>query len=164
MGTAMANSSATATGGTPPLRRDPGRRVLAGVCAGLGERLGIDPLIVRVAFVAAALAGGLGIVLYALAWVAIPRGEGEAAPRRIPGDRGSVEVALGVALLMLSVLLTFRELGIWFSDAVVWPVVLVAAGGALLWRQSARGEPAPAPAKPAPAVATARDRAEMVSR
>ena len=150
MGTAMANSSATATGGTPPLRRDPGRRVLAGVCAGLGERLGIDPLIVRVAFVAAALAGGLGIVLYALAWVAIPRGEGEAAPRRIPGDRGSVEVALGVALLALSLLLTFRELGIWFSDAVVWPLVLVAAGGALLWRQSTKPAEEPAEVRPEP--------------
>ena len=26
--------------------------------------------------------------------------------------------------------------GIWFSDAVVWPLVLVASGGALIWRGS----------------------------
>src|SRR3954468_18746927 len=103
MDSAMANSSATATGGSPPLRRDPGRRVLGGVCAGLGERLGVDPLIVRVAFIAGAMAGGLGIALYALAWVAIPAGEGHAAPRG--GGRGSAEIAFGVALLALSLLL-----------------------------------------------------------
>ena len=103
-------------------------------------RLGVDPLLVRVGFIAAALAGGIGVALYALAWVAIPRGDRVAqasVPRPGRGSRGTVEVALGAALLLLSVLLTFRELGIWFSDAVVWPLVLVAAGAALLWRQSA---------------------------
>src|SRR5215208_2569248 len=132
----MATSAAT-----PPLRRDPGRRVLGGVCAGLGDRLGVDPLVVRVAFVAAAMAGGLGIALYVLAWLAIPARPG--AARRTAPDRGSVEIAVGVALLTLSLLLVFRELGLWFSDAIVWPLVLVAAGGALLWRQSTR-QPKPA--------------------
>jgi phage shock protein PspC (stress-responsive transcriptional regulator) len=169
MGGAMASSSATATGGTPPLRRDPARRILGGVCAGLGDRFGVDPLVIRVAFVAAAFAGGVGIALYALAWVAIPAGEGAAAPRRLPGDRGSVEVVLGVALLMLSLLLAFRELGIWFSDAVVWPLVLVAAGGALLWRQSTRTAEPREPTRPAPepqptAIESVRGRAATVSR
>jgi signal transduction histidine kinase len=49
-------------------------------------------------------------------------------------------VAAGIALLVLSVLLLFRAWGIWFSDAVVWPVVLCAAGAALIWRQSQRAE------------------------
>jgi signal transduction histidine kinase len=29
-----------------------------------------------------------------------------------------------------------RALGIWFSDAIAWPLVLVASGGALIWRQA----------------------------
>ncbi len=59
-------------------------------------------------------------------------------PRR-PGliTRGSVEVALGAALLALSLLLTLRATGAWFSDAIVWPFVLIVAGTALLWRRSA---------------------------
>src|SRR3954465_1498977 len=145
----MASSSA------PALRRDPTRRILGGVCAGLGQRFDLDPLLVRVAFIAAGPAGGLGFALYALAWVALPAGAGEAAPRG--GGRGSVEVALGVALLALSLLLAFRELGIWFSDAVVWPLVLIAAGGALLWRQSTRQEKPPEPEQ-------VRERAATVSR
>ena len=37
-----------------PLRRDRSAGVLGGVCAGLGRRLGIDPLILRIGFVVAA--------------------------------------------------------------------------------------------------------------
>jgi signal transduction histidine kinase len=46
-------------------------------------------------------------------------------------------VVAGAALLAVSGLLLLRQWGIWVSDAVVWPVLLAAAGGALLWRQGA---------------------------
>ena len=46
-------------------------------------------------------------------------------------------MAAGVGLLTLSALLAFRELGIWWSDALVWPLVLAAFGAALLWGRSA---------------------------
>jgi phage shock protein PspC (stress-responsive transcriptional regulator) len=52
--------------GTAPraqLRRSRQDRVVAGVCAGLGRRLGIDPIIVRVGFIAAAVSGGIGVAL-----------------------------------------------------------------------------------------------------
>jgi signal transduction histidine kinase len=42
-------------------------------------------------------------------------------------------------LLTLAALLAFRELGIWWSDALVWPLVLAASGATLLWRQSRAG-------------------------
>jgi len=131
----------------PPLRRDRDHALLAGVCAGIGRRLGIDPVIVRIGFVVAALSGGVGVVLYALAWAVLPvEGSGESMSDRVRDRRASWETALGAALLALSALLVFRELGFWFSDAIVWPVVLAAAGAAVIWRQSAAGAPrAPAP-------------------
>ena len=126
------------------LSRDPANRVLGGVCAGIANRLGVDPLMVRVVAVVATFLGGVGIALYALGWLAMPAGdlEGRPAPRRaaIP-RRGSVEVAVGAGFLILSLLLAIREVGLPFSDALVWPLVLVAAGGALLWRQSATSDP-----------------------
>jgi signal transduction histidine kinase len=127
-----------------PLRRDRAHKYIGGVCAGLGRHLGVDPLVVRIAFVAAATAGGVGILLYAAAWILIPADDAREAPAgpRVRRGRAAIEVALGVGLLTLSVLLTMRALGLWFSDAVVWPVVLVAAGGGLLWRQSLRATPA----------------------
>jgi signal transduction histidine kinase len=119
------------------LRRDLSARWLGGVCAGIARRYGVDAWLVRLAFVVAAAAGGLGVVLYALAWLVIPAGDvPSGARRRLPTGRAAVEVALGTGLLLLSVLLTFRALGVWFSDAIVWPLVLVASGGALIWRGS----------------------------
>ena len=52
------------------------------------------------------------------------------------GRRESWQVAGGIVLLTLAVLLLFRAWGIWVGDAVVWPLVLASGGGALIWRQS----------------------------
>jgi signal transduction histidine kinase len=172
--------AAMATRPAPVLRRDTEHRVLGGVCSGLARHIGVDPLIVRVAFIAAATAGGVGIALYALAWVFIPAGDAAGRPGRLRTGRGTVQIAIGVALLALSVLLTFRALGLLFSDAIVWPLTLVAAGAALLWRQTLGGgdgasttaAPEPeatrhplSPPLAAPRVArTPADRAALVSR
>jgi len=151
----MRGGMATEAGSTiakPALRRDQERRVIAGVCAGIAARLDLDPLVVRIVFVAAAAAGGAGVVLYVLGWLVIPPGDaaGAAAADSAPrGGRGSVEVALGVALVLLAVLLALRALDVWFPDAVVWPLVLIAGGGALLWRQSTGRAPIADTAAPA---------------
>jgi signal transduction histidine kinase/phage shock protein PspC (stress-responsive transcriptional regulator) len=133
----------------PELRRDPAHGIAAGVCLGLARRLGIDPLVVRLAFVVAAAAGGFGIVAYIIAWAAIPAPTGAAVPG---ARRARAQVATGGGLVMLALLLSLRELGLWFSDALVWPVVLAAVGGALLWRQS-RTSPLPREAPPRAEVA-----------
>jgi signal transduction histidine kinase len=154
-----------------PLRRDHAHRLVGGVCAGIGRHLGIDPLIVRIVFVAAATAGGVGILLYALAWVlvpiddSVPEGPAAAWARRLPRGRGAIEVAVGVGLVTLAFLLTMRALGIWFSDVIVWPVVLLAAGAGLLWRQSLRPTPVESPEQPPPAPEEERrERTEVLSR
>ncbi len=147
-----------------PLRRDRSRGVIAGVCAGLARHLRIDPIIVRIAFVAAATAGGVGLVLYVMAWLVIPDEGGDAKPaRRLRHGRAAVEVGLGMGCVVLSLLLTARALGFWFSDGVVWPTALVAAGAALLWRQSLAPTPAEAPA-PAEPEEERRERARVLSR
>jgi phage shock protein PspC (stress-responsive transcriptional regulator) len=48
-------------------------RKIAGVCGGLGEWLDVDPVFLRVAFVLLALAGGLGVVVYIVLWLFLPR-------------------------------------------------------------------------------------------
>jgi signal transduction histidine kinase len=145
----MAGMSASAAA---PLRRDPRRGVLAGVAAGLARRVGIDPLIVRVGFIAASAAGGFGLALYLLGWALMPGEDGERAPvERIAGRRETWLVVAGMVLLALAALLLLRQWGIWFSDAVVWPVILAAAGGALIWRQSQQSHaPGPASERDAP--------------
>ncbi|WP_345383914.1 PspC domain-containing protein [Pseudonocardia yuanmonensis] len=51
-------------------RRD---RMLAGVCGGLAESLGVDAGLIRIALVALTILGfGFGIVLYLAAWILAP--------------------------------------------------------------------------------------------
>lgn len=47
-------------------------RKIAGVAAGIGRRYGVDPLLIRVAFVVSTIFGGAGIPLYLAAWLAMP--------------------------------------------------------------------------------------------
>jgi signal transduction histidine kinase len=150
-----------------PLRRDPTRAIAGGVAAGLARRIGVDPLLVRIGFVVATLAAGWGALLYLLLWATLPqREDAESVAPRFRTGRSAVEVGLGAALLLLSALLLAREVGVWSSDALVWPLALIAGGAALLWRQSLAGttqvgEPPLAEAPPAERRAR---RAAFVSR
>ncbi len=58
---------------THQLRRSRRDRVVAGVCGGLGEFLGISPFWFRIAFLIALIPGGVpGFLLYVLMWIIIP--------------------------------------------------------------------------------------------
>lgn len=122
----------------PRLRRDPAAGYLGGVLAGLAARLNVEPLAMRIAFIAGVvLSGGALLIAYAVAWALLPAPDGSAGfslPRF--GRGGGWQLGAGVGLLTLAALLVFRELGIWWSDALIWPLVLVSAGLALLWSQS----------------------------
>ncbi|MBK7215950.1 MAG: PspC domain-containing protein [Candidatus Promineofilum sp.] len=47
-------------------------RMIAGVCAGLGRYLGMDPTIVRIIFVLLALFAMGGVLLYLILWLVMP--------------------------------------------------------------------------------------------
>jgi phage shock protein PspC (stress-responsive transcriptional regulator) len=63
-------------------------RTVGGVCGGLGTFLDVDPVLFRVAFVVATVAGGLGVVLYAVCWLVIPRAEDAHRPAASDADGG----------------------------------------------------------------------------
>lgn len=46
---------------------------IAGVATGIGDYLGVDPVVVRIAFLLAALSG-FGVAAYLVCWVAMPKG------------------------------------------------------------------------------------------
>ena len=56
----------------PALRLPVGDRMLAGVAAGLARYFGVDPVIVRIAFVVLTVVGGAGIPLYLAGLLLIP--------------------------------------------------------------------------------------------
>ena len=54
------------------LYRSQDERMIAGVCGGLGEYLGIDPTIIRLIFVVATIWGGAGALVYLIMLLVVP--------------------------------------------------------------------------------------------
>jgi signal transduction histidine kinase len=99
----------------PPLRRSDDR-VVAGVCAGIAEALGVDPTLIRLLFTVLALAGGAGIVLYLAVWFYMT-------------DRGwlaSVTLIVAAGIVLGAIGLSTRA-----SAALV----LIAVGLVVIWRR-----------------------------
>ena len=113
-------------------------RVIAGVCGGVGARLGIDATIVRIAFVALALAW-VGVPLYVLGWILLPQSAAPTAAAEpagaAPPARTAARRAAGMALIVLGTVLLVRHLGVALRDTVIWPALCVAFGlGVVVWR------------------------------
>ena len=129
-----------ATGGDPVGARPDEERVtapvrdrssawLGGVCAGISRRYGIDVSLVRFAFVVFAAAGGLGFAAYALGWLVILAAaawKAPADPHRARGSRGRARHRPAPAERATHL----PRAGTVVFDALVWPLVLVASGGA----------------------------------
>ena len=114
------------------VRRSRDDRVIAGVCGGLGRYLGIDPVLLRVAFIILSLANGLGLIAYVVAWVAIPeeRPDQPAGPVAEP-RRETGRLVLGGSLVVLGLVLLLNRLAP-NLDELFWPVAVVAVGVAII--------------------------------
>ncbi len=68
------------------LYRDPERRILGGVCAGMAERYGVNLALMRILFVLMGILFGLGIPLYIVLWIAIPKRSRQWGARSVPSE------------------------------------------------------------------------------
>ncbi|MFN2589092.1 MAG: PspC domain-containing protein [Actinomycetota bacterium] len=116
--------------------------VLTGVAAGIAQGARVDPALVRAAFVLLALAGGLGILLYAGAWAASAPAPASGRPVRasLPGPRQVAAVACVTAGLLVAA----RDMGLWFGDGLVWPAAIAMLGVGVIWVRGDGGLRSPA--------------------
>lgn len=131
----------------PPATPRAGRRlvrsrtdkVIAGVAGGLGEYLGVDPVLIRIALVALVLLGfGTGVLLYVIMWLVVPE-EGDAdvhAKRDRPPSHVSSESAAfivgGLLILFGAVWLARMFIPYFFELRIIGPLVLLAVGVAIV--------------------------------
>lgn len=110
------------------LRRSKTDRVVGGVAGGLGRYLGIDPVIIRVAFVLLAISGGSGVLLYLIGWVAIPEErEGDPVGKSPHGDGVTGRLLVGGTIMVVGSILLVATI---FPaiDQFLWPIAVVAVG------------------------------------
>ena len=103
--------------------------MVGGVSGGIGRYFGIDPTLVRIGFVALAVVGGAGLVVYAAALLLVPLDDETERPPSTPRDRA---LAVGIAVALIVAALIFGSFGFFFGGALV-PLGFLALLGLLVW-------------------------------
>ncbi|MCA9936472.1 MAG: PspC domain-containing protein [Ardenticatenaceae bacterium] len=135
------------------LTRSETDKIIAGVCGGLAAYLNVDSVLVRLAFVILLFASGIGIPLYLILWVIMPRldtadqpnadiihknitemGETVSSGVNRVGQPGTV----GIILILMGAYFLFRTLGWlgWLHGGIFWPIIIIGFGAYLLIRRS----------------------------
>lgn len=70
------------------LYRSRRERIIGGVCGGIAEYMHIDPTLIRVGWVVAALIWGAGILVYLICWLVIPEAPWGYQSQPRPGREG----------------------------------------------------------------------------
>jgi len=137
-------------------------RVIDGVCGGLAEYFGIDSVLVRLAFVALMFINGIGILLYIILMIIMPKAEKlEQSPKetirenvqeiservKVAGEElgtafsnkseekhSNRAVWFGILLILIGVIFLLKNLNLirWFDIDLLWPFIIICIGAWLL--------------------------------
>ena len=83
------------------LYRDVRHKTLGGVCAGFANRMGIDPLWVRLLFLVLFFFQGIGLLFYLICWILMPAGEADDAEVVTSSNSGCAKGCLFALVLFL---------------------------------------------------------------
>ena len=138
--------------------------MIAGVCGGLGDYLGLDPVLIRIFFLILALTSGIGVFVYLVFWFIVPwedssrdaslgdvtrssaeeiaehaRSVGEDLRQVVRNPNPQTGLYLGIALILMGGYYLVQNLHIpwlrWLDSSVMWPVVVIFAGLVLILRR-----------------------------
>jgi phage shock protein PspC (stress-responsive transcriptional regulator) len=145
-------------GAPRPLFRSRSDRKVAGVCGGVAEYFGIDPIILRILIAVLTLFGGSGLLIYAAAWLLLPdEGQPMSEIQKLL-DRNGQARASSIVLATLVVIGLIVALGSivgrdWWlgSGPDVWPLLIVGGIGFAIWYSRRTPQP-PGSTPPAPPV------------
>ena len=134
------------------LTRSETDKIVAGVCGGIASYLDIDTVFIRLAFVLLFFASGIGLAIYLIMWIVMPRETIIAASdaevmqdnikdlkETVSSGAGKVSkpATIGLIMIMLGAYFLLAELGIvgWVSGAIL-PLLIIGGGIFLIWRRS----------------------------
>lgn len=142
------------------LYRSRKERIVAGISGGLGEYFNVDPIIFRILFVILTFVNGIGVLIYLLLWIVVPR-EGEKSEldalhihttikekmndmeSRFKGGQNTAQTKSGGRTLFALTLIIIGILALisnvfslnLISLSVAWPVIVIIIGLYLIFRE-----------------------------
>jgi phage shock protein C len=150
----------------PRLYRSRRGAMIGGVCAGMGDYLSVDPVFIRILFIVLALGPGFGVLLYLILWIVVPledtagaswrddiprsgeeiaeraRGMGDDLRRNLLQPHPQAGVLVGLTLIVIGAVYLLQQFDIgwlwWLDFNILWPLLLILGGGALLLRGARR--------------------------
>jgi len=149
-GQATSMTAGTSSQSPNMLYRHPTQKVVGGVCGGLADFLGWDPVLVRILWVVATIAtSGGGFLAYAALWLLLPVGTASGGQQRAAAIElternlrlgAYLLIGLGGVWLLSNVgILPWLWTGFWNTvGTLFWPALLIGAGFLLLNRNSGR--------------------------
>jgi phage shock protein PspC (stress-responsive transcriptional regulator) len=128
-------------------------KVIAGVCSGLGDYFDVDPTWIRLLFLLAIFANGLGLLAYVIAWIVIPSrpvalgaapsdSASQTSESALPatsmqkngGNKRGVGFWPGIILIILGMLFISHHYFFWLDLEDLWPAILIGLGAVLIYR------------------------------
>jgi phage shock protein PspC (stress-responsive transcriptional regulator) len=118
--------------------RDTDGRWFGGVCTGLAQRFGVDPVLIRAAAVVLAFLGGIGLTAYVILWLLLPDRQGDILAERAvrQGDAGPIALLVLAAFLVLGGVFSIGNGNGWFAP--LWLIPVAAIAWLVLARRSGR--------------------------
>ena len=140
---------------TQRLYRSQVDRMLTGVAGGMAEYLRVDPVIVRMLWVVAVfLSSGVGLLVYVALAIVMPtapqlddtveapddasgqqaEGSQPSTPARYVAATNGAALVVGSVLIIIGAAALMSQFG-WFDAWRLWPLLLIAMGGLLIFNQ-----------------------------
>ncbi|WP_459547949.1 PspC domain-containing protein [Nocardia sp. X0981] len=118
---------------------------IAGVAAGVGHRYGVDPVLVRVAFVVSTIFGGAGIVLYLAGWLLFPEPGAQASMAESLTRRDSQNQTKTIVLIVALAIAvsTMGPVGVGLGGSGIVSLALMLAGWWMLYLRAPEPPPLP---------------------
>ena len=121
--------------------------MVAGVAAGIADRVGVDRWVIRLAFLVLSFGGGSGILLYIAAWLLMPEeGQAESVGQKWANQANSTRPWIGVVFVLIAAAILFSNFP-FFDGGLLFPTALLVIG-ILLYRGDLPGinwKPQPRP-------------------
>ncbi len=122
-------------------RIDQNSRWVGGVSSAIARELGVQPIVVRVAF-ALTLVVGWGLLLYVIAWAILSFFAPSQLSPYTPTRKGATNIHRHIAILLITIglMILFAQIAPTAITTFTWPAGFVLAGALIAWTRGSNSE------------------------